>query len=88
MGLRIQGLNHVQEQIKNLFYQSFARLLRILEVDIVKYIIFRGDSYAIFLTFFFVSYIVVSCMLFKIFDYNYHIVCRVLGLVPVLLDSV
>ena len=88
MGLRIQGLNHVQEQIKNLFYQSFARPLRILEVDIVKYIIFRGDSYAIFLTFFFVSYIVVSCMLFKIFDYNYHIVCRVLGLVPVLLDSV
>jgi hypothetical protein len=47
------SLHHGQERIKDLFRQYFASLLRNLEVDIVKYVRFRGDSYAIFLTYFY-----------------------------------
>lgn len=51
--VRTRILHHGQEHVKDLFRQYFASLLRNLEFDILKYIRFRGDTYAIFLTYFY-----------------------------------
>jgi hypothetical protein len=67
---RIRSLHHEKEHIRDLFRHYFTSLLRNLEVDIVKYIRFRGDSYVIFLTYFISCTVVCkgpySCLLFKI----------------------
>ena len=85
MRLRIESLSHGRQQTKDLFHRYFARLLVILEADIVEYKSFRDNSYAnLYYVRIFISCMVVcmgpySCLFLgcavsiRTFDYLFYI---------------
>jgi hypothetical protein len=64
--LRINSFSHRRAQIRHLFNRYFALLRRILEVDIIEYKSFRGNSYA---SFYYIVFI--RCMVVCIGPYTW-----------------